>query len=127
MAEPERPDEVSQNERPLADVLPFPSLGIEPEPSLSDSPEPRLRAVIGDVLRTERRDQDRTLAEVAEQAAVSLPYLSEVERGVKEVSSDVLASMCEALDLPLVDVLQRSAQRLRPGVQGGSGIQMMAA
>lgn len=76
---------------------------------------PRLRDVIGQVLRDERLDQERTLAEVADRASVSLPYLSEVERGVKEVSSDVLAAICDALELPLDRVLERSVHRIRGG------------
>lgn len=85
---------------------------------------PRLREVIGEVLRDERREQDRTLADVAETASVSLPYLSEVERGVKEVSSDVLAAICDALDVPLVEIVQRTADRLRAG---GTNMVMRAA
>jgi transcriptional regulator with XRE-family HTH domain len=77
----------------------------------------RLRDVIGDVLRDERRRQERTLADVAERAAVSLPYLSEVERGRKEVSSDLLDAIGTALDLPLVEILERSAERLRTDVR----------
>jgi XRE family transcriptional regulator, stress-response regulator len=93
----------------MSEVIPFPSNGRRDD----EIPEPRLRTVIGDVLRDERRQQERTLADVAEEAAVSLPYLSEVERGRKEVSSDVLGAICDALELPLVDVLERSADRLR--------------
>ena len=89
--------------------------------------EPLLRDVIGDVLRDERLDQQRTLAEVAREAAVSLPYLSEVERGRKEVSSDVLAAICDALDLPLVEVLERSTERLRPSMRGTAAVMLLAA
>ncbi len=90
---------------------------------------PRLREVVGDVLRAERLTQRRTLADVAERAAVSLPYLSEVERGCKDVSSDVLHSICDALDLPIADVLERSADRLRihPGAQGSARFELLAA
>lgn len=73
----------------------------------------RLRDVIGETLREERRQQGRTLAEVAREAAVSLPYLSEVERGSKEVSSDVLHSIHHALGLELDEVLERATLRLR--------------
>lgn len=112
----------------MADVLPFPKVRTDAEPAAdSDEHEPPLREVIGEVLREERLDQERTLADVADDAAVSLPYLSEVERGVKEVSSDVLAAICDALDLPLADVLERSARRLRPMAHGGSGIMLLAA
>ena len=89
--------------------------------------DPPLRDVIGEVLRDERLDQQRTLAEVARQAAVSLPYLSEVERGRKDVSSDLLAAICDALDLPLADVLERSSERLRPTMRAGSGMMLLAA
>lgn len=103
-----------------ATVLPFPSN--RPLDDDRDRPEPaRLRDVIGDVLRDERRRQERTLADVADDAAVSLPYLSEVERGVKEVSSDLLAAIADALDLPLVEILERSADRLRIDMRASSG------
>ena len=110
----------------LADVLPFPtSRPVTPDERPGTPAEPRLRDLIGDVLREERLDQGRTLADVADRSAVSLPYLSEIERGRKEVSSDLLAAVCDALDVPLVEVLERSADRLRG--TGGSGIHMLAA
>ena len=86
-----------------------------------------LRRVVGDVLRDERRQQERTLADVAAAAAVSLPYLSEIERGTKEVSSDLLAAVAGALDLTLVEVLERCVGRLRAQLRGGSDIQLRAA
>ena len=64
-----------------------------------------LRRVIGDELRRRRQDQGRTLREVSSAARVSLGYLSEVERGQKEASSELLASICSALDVPLSQVL----------------------
>lgn len=64
-----------------------------------------LRNVIGDELRRRRQDQGRTLRDVSATAAVSLGYLSEVERGQKEASSELLAAICEALDVSLADVL----------------------
>jgi transcriptional regulator with XRE-family HTH domain len=66
---------------------------------------PLLRTMLGDVLRRTRQDQGRTLADVAEDAKVSMPYLSEVERGRKEASSEVLAAVCDALGLELSDLL----------------------
>ncbi len=64
-----------------------------------------LRNVIGDELRRRRLDQGRTLREVSARARVSLGYLSEVERGQKEASSELLAAICGALDVPLSRVL----------------------
>lgn len=64
-----------------------------------------LRSVLGEALRRARLEQGRTLADVALAARISLPYLSEVERGRKEVSSEVLAALCEALGVDLADLL----------------------
>ena len=72
-----------------------------------------LRRTLGEVLRERRRGQGRTLREVSAAAAVSLGYLSEVERGQKEASSELLGSICEALDVPLSRVLQDVSESLR--------------
>jgi hypothetical protein len=74
--------------------------------------EPLLRTLVGDVLRRRRIAQRRTLADVAGAARVSLQYLSEVERGRKEASSEVLAAVCEALGLDLADFLTEVRLRL---------------
>ena len=66
---------------------------------------PLLRTMLGDVLRRNRLEQGRTLSDVARIARVSMPYLSEVERGRKEASSEVLAAVCDALRIELSDVL----------------------
>jgi len=71
-----------------------------------------LRQEIGDVLRDARRQQGRTLREVSSEARVSLGYLSEVERGQKEASSELLASICGALDVPLSRVLREVSERV---------------
>ena len=68
-----------------------------------------LREVIGDVLRQARLSQGRTLREVSDDARVSLGYLSEVERGRKEASSELLAAICDALELPLSELLHHVA------------------
>jgi transcriptional regulator with XRE-family HTH domain len=68
-----------------------------------------LREAIGDRLRHARTIQHRTLREVSRAARVSLGYLSEVERGRKEASSELLAAICAALELPLADLLHRVA------------------
>jgi transcriptional regulator with XRE-family HTH domain len=66
---------------------------------------PLLRTLVGQVLRRNRLGQRRTLADVARDARVSVPYLSEVERGRKEASSEVLAAVCDALRIELSDLL----------------------
>lgn len=65
-----------------------------------------LRRVIGDALRTRRQAQHRTLREVSTAANVSLGYLSEIERGQKEASSELLAAVCDALGARLSEVLR---------------------
>jgi transcriptional regulator with XRE-family HTH domain len=65
-----------------------------------------LRQLLGDVLRRLRIRQGRTLREVSASARVSLGYLSEVERGRKEASSELLAAICAALDTPLSQVFR---------------------
>ena len=64
-----------------------------------------LRRVIGDALRARRQGQHRTLREVSTAANVSLGYLSEIERGQKEASSELLAAICDALGARLSEVL----------------------
>jgi transcriptional regulator with XRE-family HTH domain len=72
----------------------------------------RLRDLIGASLRRRRQAQGRTLREVAQAAGVSLTYLSEVERGLKEASSEVLEAICAALGLVLSDLLFEVAEAL---------------
>src|SRR5438270_4547121 len=77
------------------------------------------RRLLGDVLRRHRQRQGRTLRDVAAAARISLGYLSEVERGRKEASSELLASLCEALGISLADVLAEVStdiSRLERGV-----------
>lgn len=71
-----------------------------------------LRRELGDVLREKRQGQGRTLREVSAQASCSLGYLSEIERGEKEASSELLASICKALDVPLSEMLSDVADRV---------------
>src|SRR5690349_2458510 len=64
------------------------------------------RRQLGDVLRGERMRRGMTLRELSSEARISLGYISEIERGQKEASSELLSSLCEALDVPLSDVLR---------------------
>ncbi|MFC0529147.1 helix-turn-helix domain-containing protein [Phytohabitans kaempferiae] len=71
-----------------------------------------LRRVIGDALRARRQGQHRTLREVSTAANVSLGYLSEIERGQKEASSELLASICEALGAHLSELLREVSDEM---------------
>jgi len=83
-----------------------------------------LRQEIGDVLRDARRQQGRTLRDVSAVARVSLGYLSEVERGQKEASSELLASICGALEVPLSSVLREVSQRVAAAEHLGATVQV---
>ncbi|GAA3613140.1 hypothetical protein GCM10022199_16340 [Marihabitans asiaticum] len=71
-----------------------------------------LRAELGEVLRSTRAAQGRTLRDVSQDAAISLGYLSEIERGEKEASSELLAAVCGALEVPMSEVLAEVAARV---------------
>jgi transcriptional regulator with XRE-family HTH domain len=71
-----------------------------------------LRRLLGDVLRRHRIRQSRTLRDVSTSAGVSLGYLSEVERGRKEASSELLAAICGALDVTMSEVLREVSDDL---------------
>ncbi|GAA4740765.1 helix-turn-helix domain-containing protein [Gordonia phosphorivorans] len=95
-----------------------------------------LREALGDELRRLRMDQGRTLREVSTSARVSLGYLSEVERGQKEASSELLAAICVALEVPVGTVLTEVGRTMTPPVievvptdplAGGAGGALAAA
>ena len=73
---------------------------------------PLLRTKLGERLRRTRREQGRTLSDVSRASRVSVPYLSEVERGRKEASSEVLAAICDALWIDLSELLAGVARDL---------------
>ena len=81
-------------------------------PSSRHEPEPLWREVVGELLREERAERGETLAETARRAGVSPQYLSEMERGLKEPSSEMLAAVAGALDLTLLDLTRGVAERV---------------
>ncbi|MFD8947012.1 helix-turn-helix domain-containing protein, partial [Streptomyces californicus] len=95
-----------------ADVIPLRPVPTAPGPSGAPPGEPLWRDLVGEVLRRERKAQGRTLKEMSEASRISLAYLSEVERGRKEASSEVLAAAARALGLTLADVLALAGERL---------------
>ena len=88
----------------MGDVVAFP---VRPVRSPTPEPEPLWREAVGRELREERRTAGRTLADVAGEAGVSTQYLSEIERGRKEPSSEVLGAVAGALGLRLVELTSR--------------------
>jgi transcriptional regulator with XRE-family HTH domain len=80
-----------------------------PEP---ERPRPLLRTALGGVLRRTRLEQGRTLGAVARAAGVSMQYLSELERGRKEGSSEILAAICDSLGIGLADLLAEARHDL---------------
>ncbi|MFI7498034.1 helix-turn-helix domain-containing protein [Streptomyces sp. NPDC049687] len=95
-----------------ARVIPLRPPAGRPDPERPATREPLWRDLVGDVLRRERQAQERTLKDVADEARISMPYLSEVERGRKEASSEVLAAAAHALGLSLGDLLARAQGEL---------------
>jgi transcriptional regulator with XRE-family HTH domain len=86
-----------------------------------------LRQVIGNVFRRLRRERGITLRELAELAQVSVPYLSEIERGRKEPSSEILAAICRALDLDLSDLLSEVQFDLATAVRSTLPVRLQTA
>ena len=76
-----------------------------------------MRDMLGQTLRELRVSSDLTLRDVSSSARVSLGYLSEIERGHKEASSELLNAICAALDVPLADVLRDVAERADAGTR----------
>jgi len=75
--------------------------------------EPLWREVLGRRLRTLRTDRDETLAQTAERAGISPQYLSEIERGRKEASSEMIAALAGALGITVADLMAGAAEDLR--------------
>lgn len=89
---------------------------LRPVPDAPQAPdqEPLWRETLGECLRRLRRERGETLVETAERAGVSPQYLSEMERGLKEPSSEMIAAVAGALDVTLGDLALAVAVRLRP-------------
>ena len=100
----------------MGEVLPLRRPDHEPvrEAPATERPEPLWRELVGRELRTERLDRGERLADVAERAGVSTQYLSEVERGLKDPSSEILSAVAGALDLTVRQLSVRAARTPAP-------------
>ncbi|MGM7699233.1 helix-turn-helix domain-containing protein [Microbacterium sp. A84] len=96
----------------MAEIIAFPRTPNPPR-RRQNEPEPLWRQLLGDQLRRLRHEREETLTETAEKAGVSPQYLSEVERGLKEPSSEMIAAIGGALDVTLVDLTSNVAEELR--------------
>jgi len=85
----------------------------EPRPRERQTQEPLWREVLGRRLRVLRQEQQETLSETAARAGISPQYLSEIERGRKEPSSEMIAALAGALDTTLIDLTEHVAGDLR--------------
>ena len=97
----------------MGDVVPLPVRREQQE--TRESPEPLWREAVGRALRAERHAQDKRLVDAAMAAGVSPQYLSEVERGLKDPSSELLAAITVALGLTLGDLSSRVARSVPRG------------
>ena len=93
--------------RGMGEVVRFPT-------TVPDEPEPLWRELVGDRLRTERLDREERLVDVAERAGVSTQYLSEVERGLKDPSSEMLQAITGALGLTVRQLVVRATRPTGP-------------
>ena len=115
----------------MAEIVPFPRPSA---PRTRNRPEPLWRHMLGEQLRRKRHDREETLTETADRAGVSPQYLSEVERGRKEPSSEMIAAIAGALDTTLVELTSSVAAELRAAsvpasaaVSAGRGALALAA
>lgn len=86
-----------------------------------------LRQFVGEVLRARRVKQGLTLRDVSARARISLGYISEVERGQKEASSELIAALCTALDVPMSAVLQDVSLLLRSEEEAEAALAMLTS
>src|SRR5215207_3118962 len=97
----------------MAEIIPLPAHPDRRPPAPNRGPEPLWRELLGDQLRRRRHDRGETLTETAERAGVSPQYLSEIERGLKEPSSEMIAAVAGALEVTLIELTAGVVDDLR--------------
>jgi transcriptional regulator with XRE-family HTH domain len=91
----------------MGEILRFPAHQSNPAP---EAPEPLWRELVGQQIHRERTERGERLVDVAQRAGVSMQYLSEVERGLKDPSSEMLQAIAGALDLSVRELATRTAR-----------------
>lgn len=99
----------------MSDVVPLRPRTAEPEPRATER-APLWREAVGREMRRERQEREERIADVADRAGISPQYLSELERGCKDPSSEVMEAVAGALGLRTVDLARRAAGRLERAV-----------
>src|SRR3954447_15178402 len=107
----------------MAEIIPLPTTRHRP----SRKPEPLWREALGDRLRGIRHDRGERLADTAERAGLSPQYLSEIERGLKEPSSEMIAAVAGALEVTLVDLTAAVVDELRSRTADRAAVGCQAA
>jgi len=107
----------------MAEIIPFPRRAAPEQARVPEQPagpavEPLWRETVGEVFRGIRQARGERLADVARRSGVSVQYLSEVERGRKEPSSEMVAAIAGAYELSLLDLTLAVAGRLAPPASG---------
>ena len=97
----------------MAEIIHLPTKPAPPAPRMPREPEPLWRDALGDRLRRLRHERGERLADTAERAGVSPQYLSEIERGLKEPSSEMIAAVAGALEVTLVELTAAVVDDLR--------------
>lgn len=97
----------------MAEIIPLPTTSSPRAPRTPRAPEPLWRDALGEQLRRRRHDRGERLADTAERAGVSPQYLSEMERGLKEPSSEMIAAVAGALEVTLVELTAAVVDDLR--------------
>lgn len=105
----------------MAEIVPFTRTPHPPRRPQTD-PEPLWRHLLGEQLRRRRHERDETLSETADKAGVSPQYLSEIERGLKEPSSEMIAAVAGALDTTLIELASSVADELRTASAPASAV-----
>ena len=108
----------------MAEIIPLPT---KPAPRTPRAPEPLWRDALGEQLRRLRHDRGERLADTAERAGVSPQYLSEIERGLKEPSSEMIAAVAGALEVTLVELTAAVVDDLRSRAPERAAVGVRAA
>ncbi|MBD8023694.1 helix-turn-helix domain-containing protein [Microbacterium gallinarum] len=111
----------------MAEIIPLPTTPAPAAPRASREPEPLWRDALGEQLRRLRHDRGERLADTAERAGLSPQYLSEMERGLKEPSSEMIAAVAGALEVTLIELTAAVVDELRAHAPERTAVGVRAA